>query len=81
MGTPARVVVLPADTARLRVESLELPVFGKKGSSDRQSGNDPGEPHFLDDECQRLVQVVGFSEFLVHQHRRFSRRTALTKVH
>ncbi|HCG70450.1 MAG TPA: alcohol dehydrogenase, partial [Gammaproteobacteria bacterium] len=25
MGTPARVVVLPADTAKLRVESLELP--------------------------------------------------------
>ena len=25
MGTPARVVVLPADTAKLRVESFELP--------------------------------------------------------
>ena len=25
MGTPARVVVLPVDTAELRVESLELP--------------------------------------------------------
>ena len=25
MGTPARVVVLPADTSKLRVESLELP--------------------------------------------------------
>ena len=25
MGTPARVVVLPADTAKLRIESLELP--------------------------------------------------------
>ena len=32
MGTPARVVVLPADNAKLRVESLELLIGPASGS-------------------------------------------------